>query len=305
MKFNCYGESSVFHKLSMVMNNLECYKIGKRYNEHKPPRGGDQRSKFKKTNIKGETAHKIAKEFHISDRTVRSCGKFAEDIDSLNRLVGEQQVKDHILDCPKPIFKREEIKELAREAETDRETRETAKEFFFDKTGGHNKLFIKSKGKLKFKREASLEDFIYKKLTSILNLKALKQQHQYMNKEQIDILALDNDKRLVLLEVKNQQDRHLVQQLTRYYTYSDKEKPFEPEVNYTYSDKEKPFKSEVNQIIRLIAIAPTYHPYNLIDKGYSKLKFEFWEYEVNQKDDSFYLILKDIDGSTVIKEKIS
>ncbi len=67
-----------------------------------------------------------------------------------------------------------------------------------------------------FEGEQALEDFTWANLKQLLKLTPLKRQ--YVVKGQIcDILAVDENKRLVVLELKNSEDRYIVQQLTRYY----------------------------------------------------------------------------------------
>lgn len=67
-----------------------------------------------------------------------------------------------------------------------------------------------------FASEAALEDFIWQNLQQLLGFTPL--QRQYAVKGEVcDILALDDQKQLVILELKNAEDRYVIQQLTRYY----------------------------------------------------------------------------------------
>ncbi len=93
-----------------------------------------------------------------------------------------------------------------------------------------------------FETEADLEDFVWANLKQLLGLTPLKRQY-FVKGEFCDILALDENKHLVVLELKKTEDRYVVQQLTRYYHNLLEEKPFLPEVDYEKS-------------IRLIAIVP-------------------------------------------------
>lgn len=118
-----------------------------------------------------------------------------------------------------------------------------------------NALLKKSGDKWGFDSEKALEDFVYDNLNNLLRLTNLKRQY-YLNGEKTDILAIDEDKRLVLLELKNEQDRHIIQQLTRYYASLREEQPFQSRVDFS-----KP--------IRLIAIAPSFHKHSFIEREYN------------------------------------
>lgn len=154
-----------------------------------------------------------------------------------------------------------------------------------------NALLKKSGGKWGFDSEKALEDFVYDNLNSLLDMTPLQRQY-YINGEKSDILALDQNKRLVLLELKNEEYRHIVQQLTRYYAGLREEKPFQSEVDFSLQ-------------LRLIAITPRFHKHSLIDREYSKLDFEFLEFEVSQENNHFYLMLKNIDTGQVIKTEMA
>ncbi|MBC6435548.1 DUF91 domain-containing protein [Nostoc sp. HG1] len=67
----------------------------------------------------------------------------------------------------------------------------------------------------------------------------------YVNGQICDILALRENKQLVVLELKNAEDRYIVQQLTRYYDALKEVKPLEDEIDY-------------QQPISLIAIKPNF-----------------------------------------------
>ena len=101
-----------------------------------------------------------------------------------------------------------------------------------------------------------------------------------------DILALSAERQLVIIELKNVEYRHVVQQLTRYYSNLLAEHPFSDAIDY-------------EQPVRLIAIAPSFHRHNHIDREYSRLSFEFIEARV-QKSDQFYLELRSEDSENPI-----
>jgi RecB family endonuclease NucS len=138
-------------------------------------------------------------------------------------------------------------------------------------------------GGWEFSSELALEDFIWEHLEHLLQFKPFQRQYAVMG-EICDILALTPEQQLVILELKNTEDRYIIQQLTRYYANLLEEKPFSENIDY-----EKP--------VRLIAIAPTFHRHNYIDRQYSRLIFEFIEVKVTQAD-RFYLELHQENPST-------
>ena len=141
-----------------------------------------------------------------------------------------------------------------------------------------------------FESEEALEDFAWDNLTHLLGLTPLKRQ--YVVKGQIcDILALDENKRLVVLELKNIEDRYVVQQLTRYYDALLEEKPFKEVVDYT-------------QPISLIAITPKIHRDNLIDRKYHHLSLRFLQFQLVMSGEALYLQLKDIDTDKLFQLEI-
>lgn len=150
-----------------------------------------------------------------------------------------------------------------------------------------NALLKISGGKWGFDSEKALEDFVYDNLNSLLCITPLQRQY-YVDSQVCDILAIDQNKRLVLIELKNSEDRYIVQQLTRYFASLREKKAFPPEV-------------DCHQPSRLIAITPRFHQHNLIDREYSKLSFEFLEFDVIQEDNCLYLTLENIDTNEVIK----
>ncbi|MEH2310443.1 MAG: endonuclease NucS domain-containing protein [Nostoc sp.] len=75
---------------------------------------------------------------------------------------------------------------------------------------------IKRGNSWKFATEADLEDFVWANLKELFGLIPLKRQY-YIKGQICDVLALRENKQLVVLELKNAEDRYIVQQLTRYY----------------------------------------------------------------------------------------
>ncbi len=140
-------------------------------------------------------------------------------------------------------------------------------------------MLNKVDGKVGFKNEAELEKFVYGHLDELLNLQPIAKQYR-VDSDICDILAVDDKKRLSIIELKNVEDRYVVQQLTRYYESLVGEKPFADLVNY-------------ENVVRLIAIAPSFHNHNFVDKKYARLELEFWSFTLDgnkgSKDISFKL----------------
>ncbi len=128
-----------------------------------------------------------------------------------------------------------------------------------------------------FAEERILEDFLWLHLESSLDLIPLKRQFTIKG-EYCDILAKAKNGQLVVLELKNCEDRYIIHQLTRYYHSLFVEKPFKDLINYDLP-------------IRLIAIAPDFHRHNFIDRHYNKLEFEFVRFSIIEQIDKFYLKL--------------
>lgn len=128
-----------------------------------------------------------------------------------------------------------------------------------------------------FAEERILEDFLWLHLESSLDLIPLKRQFTIKG-EYCDILAKTKDNQLVVLELKNCEDRYIIHQLTRYYHGLFVEQPFKDSIDY-------------NLPIRLIAIAPDFHRHNFIDRHYNKLEFEFVRFSIIEQTDKFYLNL--------------
>lgn len=151
-------------------------------------------------------------------------------------------------------------------------------------------MLKKVDGNWQFTSENNLEDFVWGKLNSLFSLSPLKRQYTVYGNI-CDILALDENGRLVILELKNVEDRYIVQQLTRYYHSLQEQKPFQQQVNYQLP-------------LRLIAIAPNFHYHNWIDREYHKLSFEFVSFTISQQQNDICLQLTDLDTKKVSQVKI-
>ncbi|MEE3719623.1 endonuclease NucS domain-containing protein [Tumidithrix elongata RA019] len=128
-----------------------------------------------------------------------------------------------------------------------------------------------------FSEERLLEDFVWNHLETALDLIPLKRQYGIQG-EYCDILAKTANNQLVVLELKNCEDRYIIHQLTRYYHGLKTDQPFKDLVDYS-------------QPIRLIAIAPDFHKHNFIDRRYNLLQIEFIRSVILNQTNHFYLHL--------------
>ncbi len=133
-----------------------------------------------------------------------------------------------------------------------------------------------------FDSETELEEFIWHNLKNVFGFSPLKRQH-YVSEQYCDILAVNDDQQLIIIELKNAEDRYVVQQLTRYYDALIQEKPYQDQVDY-------------NKQIRLIALTPSFHRDNLTDRKYHTLKVEFIKFDILRENQQFILQLQDIDS---------
>ncbi|MBD2105325.1 endonuclease NucS domain-containing protein [Leptolyngbya sp. FACHB-261] len=141
-----------------------------------------------------------------------------------------------------------------------------------------------------FESEEALEDFVWENLGEILNLNPIKRQH-FTDKQVCDLLAVNENQQLTIIELKNSEDRYIVQQLTRYYDALLEERPFSEKIDY-------------NRSIRLVAISPCFHKHNFVDRKHHALPFEFFSFEITRIDDGLYFELKNVDNGQVIKVRI-
>jgi RecB family endonuclease NucS len=130
----------------------------------------------------------------------------------------------------------------------------------------------------KFIDESELENFVWENLEEIFALKPLKRQLNIKG-EICDIIGISENNQLAIIELKNTEDRYIINQLTRYYDNLVEEQPFKEQVDY-------------DQEIRLLAICPNFHRHNLIDVKHSRLKFELFTFSILCKEnEEFYFSL--------------
>lgn len=132
-----------------------------------------------------------------------------------------------------------------------------------------------------FISEEALEDFVEAHLESLLGLAVIKRQFT-INEQRCDIIAVDENKSLTVVELKNGEDRYVVQQLTRYYDALLEHKPFAEQVKYDFP-------------VRLVAIAPSFHRDSFTDRKYNHLLLQFLEFAIVPAGDNLYFHLKDVD----------
>ncbi|MGL4501872.1 MAG: endonuclease NucS domain-containing protein [Planktothrix sp.] len=141
-----------------------------------------------------------------------------------------------------------------------------------------------------FQSEVALEDFLWENLGPLFGLTPLKRQH-YVKEQFCDIIAVAENQQLVILELKNVEDRYIVQQLTRYYDALLQEKPFREQIDY-------------DRPVRLVAIAPRFHRDNLTDRKYHPLSLEFWQFSVIHQEETFNLQLTNVDSGVIVSTEI-
>ena len=141
-----------------------------------------------------------------------------------------------------------------------------------------------------FISEEVLEDFLWSNLP-LLGLEGLSRQYG-INGDICDIVAKDAQGQLVILELKNCEDCGIVQQLTRYYDTLTETRAFTAQTGH-------------NLGIRLIAIAPSFHRHNWIDRKHHKLSFEFYSFMVIQNHEGFSLhLVEQPDGNKTLQIKL-
>ncbi|NES75997.1 MULTISPECIES: endonuclease NucS domain-containing protein [Okeania] len=125
--------------------------------------------------------------------------------------------------------------------------------------------------KIKFQSEEDLENYIEENFNQILpGLVLIKRQHT-INTQRCDLLcSIKSVKQPVIIELKNEEDRNLISQLTRYRKALLIEKPFPEQIDYSLP-------------VKLIAIAPTFHEDNYTDQEASKFENDFclWEFSID------------------------
>ena len=116
-----------------------------------------------------------------------------------------------------------------------------------------------------FSSELALEDIVWRNLPELLNVEPLRRQFSIDGKV-CDILAVDSAGHLVIIELKNTEDRYIAQQLTRYY-------------DAIANENELPFSADTAHP-RLVGISPSYHHDTFTDCRYSTLDIELLHFRL-------------------------
>lgn len=145
---------------------------------------------------------------------------------------------------------------------------------------------IQSGKSWQFRTESDLEEEVWRNLPKLLNLRPLNRQFSIGSKF-CDIIAAEASNRLVIVELKNVEDRYVVQQLVRYY-------------DALSTATALPFDIDVKAAPRLIAIAPSFHTDTLTDCKYLTLPIELLRFSIeSSKAAQLRLVLSALDSQTV------
>ena len=120
-----------------------------------------------------------------------------------------------------------------------------------------------------FETEQQLEQFFLDTVLPKIGLKPL--ASQYACAQGIcDILALDPSNQLVIIELKNVKDTHVIEQITRYFDALIAERPFDSQVDYT-------------QPIELYTVCPDYADSLAMMLKYHRLNFNPLAYQIKNE----------------------
>jgi hypothetical protein len=144
--------------------------------------------------------------------------------------------------------------------------------------------------KYRFESESVLEDFAWDNLNALFKVTPLRRQH-HVNGNYCDILAVGEKGNLVIIELKNDEDRYVVQQITRYYHQLIQEKPYQDKVDY-------------QQAIELLVVSPYFHSDNLTDRLYHKLNIDFVQFSLANIDGEIIFKANYLDRKDVIEAKV-
>lgn len=151
-------------------------------------------------------------------------------------------------------------------------------------------MLISSSQGWQFRTEAALEELVWRNLPKLLKLRPLARQFQISGKF-CDIVAVEGLNRLVVVELKNTEDRYVVQQLVRYY-------------DAISTAAALPFDMDIEAPPRLIAIAPGFHADTLIDCKYSTLPIELVTFQIEPTASALNLVLNNAAGGKLSSVQI-
>jgi hypothetical protein len=131
----------------------------------------------------------------------------------------------------------------------------------------HSGISIDPSGTLaEFDSEQYLELFFWNIVLPKVGLKPLARQHSCLHGI-CDILAITQNRQLVIIELKNTKDTNIIEQLTNYFDAIIQEKPFSENIDYTKS-------------ILLYAVSPSYGSRTKSVLKYHKLNFSVLTYQI-------------------------
>ena len=127
-----------------------------------------------------------------------------------------------------------------------------------------NRKLIYLGGEIRFQSERDLEDYIEENFSELFPDLVLVKRQLSIKRQQCDLLCCTKSvNQPVIIELKNEEDRGVVSQLTRYRKALLEEKPFSNYIDYSLP-------------VRLVAIAPTFHEDNYTDKEASKFENDLY-----------------------------
>lgn len=143
----------------------------------------------------------------------------------------------------------------------------------------------------RFASETALEIFITQQLKPLWGFDLITRQFQ-VDGEICDILAAGVSRRPVIIELKNAEDRYVVQQVTRYFHALTAANPFPDRIDWSLSPE-------------LVVLSPVIHRHNLIDRQYCTLPIEFKTFEILQTEEGFEVSISTLDGGQNWRHPIS
>lgn len=129
-----------------------------------------------------------------------------------------------------------------------------------------------------FVDESNLERFLWEHLEILFKVKPIARQY-LIGGLYCDIIGVSLERQLFIFELKNEEPRHIVQQLTQYFHQFRQNQPLLENVDFSLP-------------IKLIAIAPSFHAINFIDHRYSILDIDFFQFSIKEIEDQVEVIFK-------------
>lgn len=147
---------------------------------------------------------------------------------------------------------------------------------FNERVKNANRKLIYIGGEIRFQSEMDLEDYIDENFNEIFpSLIKIKRQHTVKMQRCDFLCCTKSENQPIIIELKNEEDRGLVSQLTRYRQAILSNRYFDDQIDYTLP-------------VKMIAIAPRFHEDNYTDRAASKFEddFYFWGFAVENHNNS-------------------